>query len=585
MSMQNNLDLDTMDNSALSRQITVADAVLLMLMTAGGILRFFKLGALPLSPAESGEALSVWQFWQSSAETATSVSPAYFTLTGLFTEFVGYSDAVMRFVPALFGLGAVVIPWLWRSRMGNVGALIMSAMVAFSPIHTVLSRTSGGEAIAIFAIMLLLTAWVRFHETGDVRWLYVLSAAIGLGLTSSPLFITGAAALAAAWLVQRIAGPALGQDLEFKSIDSQAKRQAAMVAVVAVVLFGAMGLLRPEGLGAAAGLPAAWLQQFGIGSAATGILDPVLATIRYEIWLLLPGLGAIIWAALQDRPLDIFCVYWLVAAVIFSLLQPAQVSNAAIITLPAYFLVAQGGRALALPRIDNLGWGLGGVIFLLAGIAAVNVARYSRAVVYNPQQLSFLGIAMIAMIIAAASIYFAGLWKARSSFQGAQIGLFALLLVYQWGNSYWLGHFGANDPRERFVVSGSDDDIRLLADVLSDVSVQTAGAEHEIEVFSIVDTPLIRWYLREFRSASFGGSVPSGWQYAAVVSPEEYNLSLSSAYSGTDFDIVRSRLPLPAGQNMLMDTVRWWLLHDSKAPMDSERVILWWRSDLMEVRR
>ena len=115
---------------------------------AAAIIRFVDLGKLPLSPVEAAEAWSVWQFWQPIG-AGIATSPAYFSLTSMLLPLLGDKDAVMRLIPALFGLGIVLLPWLLRRQLGVIGALTTSLLLAVSPIQTIVSRTAGGDALAL----------------------------------------------------------------------------------------------------------------------------------------------------------------------------------------------------------------------------------------------------------------------------------------------------------------------------------------------------------------------------------------------------------------------------------------------------
>ncbi len=106
-------------------RLTVADGLFVCVLVLGAVMRFANLGRIPLSNAEAELALAVWRFWQPVSESITISSPAYFTLTSLLTQVLGFSDAAMRLVPALFGLGVVYLPWLLRERLGSAGALVV----------------------------------------------------------------------------------------------------------------------------------------------------------------------------------------------------------------------------------------------------------------------------------------------------------------------------------------------------------------------------------------------------------------------------------------------------------------------------
>jgi predicted membrane-bound mannosyltransferase len=171
-------------------QLTIADGALLLIGAMAAVLRLVNLGGRPLSPAEAEAALAVWQFWHPGQAELSIGSPAYFTLTGLLAQVLGFSDGVMRLVPALFGVGLVLLPWLLRKQLGEAGMLATAVFLAISPITSAIARTAGGDSIALFAALLLLAAWVRLQIGGNGRWRYALLLALALGLTSAPLYST-----------------------------------------------------------------------------------------------------------------------------------------------------------------------------------------------------------------------------------------------------------------------------------------------------------------------------------------------------------------------------------------------------------
>ena len=109
--------------------------------------RFVDLGKIPLANAEAELAWAVWRFWQPGTELLTVSSPAYFTFTSLLTQVFGFSDVVVRLVPALFGLGVVCLPWLLRRQLGTLATLVACGFLAVSPLNVVVSRTVGKLAL------------------------------------------------------------------------------------------------------------------------------------------------------------------------------------------------------------------------------------------------------------------------------------------------------------------------------------------------------------------------------------------------------------------------------------------------------
>jgi hypothetical protein len=144
-----------------------------------------------------------------------------------------------------------------------------------------------------------------------------------------------------------------------------------------------------------------------------------------------------------------------------------------------------------------------------------------------------------------------------------------------------LSHEAANDPRERWVsLPATDDDVRVLTNTLREVSRQATNSDFDLAIFSTVDTPILRWYLREYDQARLGNTIPANADYDAIITTADQTaLTLSSDYLGTDFGLARVSLQPQPGPAVL-DALRWWLFHESNTIVNQEEVILWIRSDL-----
>jgi hypothetical protein len=115
---------------------------------------------------------------------------------------------------------------------------------------------------------------------------------------------------------------------------------------------------------------------------------------------------------------------------------------------------------------------------------------------------------------------------------------------------------------------------------LREVSRQATNSDFDLAIFSTVDTPILRWYLREYDQARLGNTIPTNANYDAIITTADQTaLTLSSDYLGTDFGLARVSLQPQPGPAVL-DALRWWLFHESNTIVNQEEVILWIRSDL-----
>ena len=554
---------------------TVADGLMLLIGLLAALARFVNLGAQPLSPAEADAALTSWQFARGVPLTATPDSPAYFTFTSLIMSLGGDGDATARLAPAVFGLLMVLLPWLWRGRFRPAVWLTAGALLAVSPIHMIVSRTAGGQAIALFALLLLAVAAARLGE-GE-RWGMAAGAALGLGLTSAPLFYTGLVAFAPAWWV-------FGSS---EGLDRTKVRAAALSAGVVFLAVAAGVLFYPQGLGGALGLLPAWLAQFGLaGGMAT--LDPLLTLLRYEPALLVLGTPAVVWALRHETAAGRQMALWLGLLLLLLLLQSSVPQQAAAALAPGYLLVgllAGDLLAEALPRSERRRvWLVGGGLALLGMTLLVSMARFTKLGLWTGAQASLVGLAVMAFVFAGIAVVFALAWENSAARRGAFLGVALLLVYWHWGTGWHLSQQAANDPGERWVTVGTDDDVPVLMNLLSRISRQAANSNTDLDVFSTVDSPVLRWYFRHFGRFMTGATLPVDTTAAVIVTPDDEQPQLPSDYFGADFgleqhDVEGDQLERASGA-VLAETLSAWLFHNSVTPRLQQRVVVWIRSDL-----
>ena len=555
---------------------TVADGLMLLIGLLAAVARFVNLGAQPLSPAEADAALTSWQFARGVPLTAAPDSPAYFTFTSLIMSLGGDGDAAARLAPAVFGLLAVLLPWLWRGRFRPAVWLTAGALLAVSPIQMIVSRTAGGEAIALFALLLLAVAATRLGD-GE-RWGMAAGAALGLGLTSAPLFYTGLLAFAPAWWV-------FGS---FEEVDRVKARAVALSAGVVFLAVAAGGLFYPQGLGGALGLLPAWLAQFGLTGGAATLLGPWLTLLRYEPALLVLGLPAAVWALGRDMAVGRQMALWLGLLLLLLLLQSSAPQQAAAALAPGYLLIglmAGGLLAEALPRAERRRvWLVGGGLALLGMTLLISMGRFTKLGLWTGAQASLVGLAVMAFVFAGIAVVVALAWENSAARRGAFLGIILLLFYWQWGTGWHLSQQAANDPGERWVTVGTDDDVPLLMNLLGRVSRQTANSNTDLDVFSTVDSPVLRWYFRHFGRFMTGATLPVDTTAAVVVTPDDEQPQLPSDYFGADFGLEQHEVagaPLfTEGGSPLAETLNAWLFHESTTPLIQQRIVVWLRSDL-----
>ncbi|MEZ4711926.1 MAG: hypothetical protein R3A44_32370 [Caldilineaceae bacterium] len=201
-------------------QVTVEHLMYGALLLGAGALRFFALGAQPLS---SAEALNSWLAWLAGqglmaptgpaamlADMSAPSSPLLFALHSLLFWIGADTDAAARFIPALFGTALVLLPWFLRPHLGRTWALLAALLLAVDPWLVAYSRLADGLILSIFCGLLTLIGILHLalsteEPDADVsaqpRWLYVTAVSAGLLVVSGVGAWNFAPVLLLAWLL------------------------------------------------------------------------------------------------------------------------------------------------------------------------------------------------------------------------------------------------------------------------------------------------------------------------------------------------------------------------------------------------
>ncbi|MCD6286962.1 MAG: glycosyltransferase family 39 protein, partial [Anaerolineae bacterium] len=171
--------------------------------------RLLGLSTTPLSPDESGTALSAWDAVNTGAWPATADSPLLLTGQTLLFALLGPSEVAARLLPALAGVLIVGLPLLWRKSLGDLGALVAAGLLLASPLSLFTARRGDGTALAVLGGALIVTVILQTlaGTDGDTRGSEaMLALGLMLGLTGGPPFYDVAiAGCAACWVIHRAA--------------------------------------------------------------------------------------------------------------------------------------------------------------------------------------------------------------------------------------------------------------------------------------------------------------------------------------------------------------------------------------------
>lgn len=175
--------------------ISLESALWLVLIASAAAVRLIFLDAAPLTLAEAENALAIWR-------TAQGVPPPNWTgdFTSALTVFVmRLTDggvALLRLMPALWGMLLVPALWWLRPVMGAGAALIAAALLAFSPVAVFTARSAVTDSAGIVMSALIVAAAFGYVRRQLPERLTLLALIVGIAFSADAIAVTTVLALA-----------------------------------------------------------------------------------------------------------------------------------------------------------------------------------------------------------------------------------------------------------------------------------------------------------------------------------------------------------------------------------------------------
>lgn len=534
--------------------------------------RILNLGIFPLTSFEAGWALQALDLARGNA-IVPGPHPLYINLTSLLFSIFGSSDAVARILPALAGSLVVLAPLALREKLGRSAALILAFALALDSGLVALSRQIGSPMMAVtFFALAMSLAFVRKPAMSGI--------CAGLALLSGPSIWIGLIGLAISLGVSRLLGISLRADETSKAESPEtvgtSLRTGIAYAVGTFLLMGSLFSFFPNGLGAFANsltaFWAGWTQPAG-----EPFLKMLAALAIYSPLALIFGIVAFFIEWRRDRNLFVTASIWILALLGISLLYPERgVGEIVWVTVPLWVLAAKAIAANLDDGLKNpisLGQTVA-ILFLLSLFwLTLSGLRFTIDVTQRMQIFLILGI----LVLAGLSALFVGMgWSWNFARNGTVLGVLAALGVYSISGMFGATQWRSNSPLELWTPIPGAPSNRLFESTVRDLSLSFAGEPNSLEIISLVDSPSIRWKLREYPNASFVEVVAAGGLPATVVTDADGDqLSWTASYRGQDF----SWEIAPGWFGVLPANWVEWLVA-REAPLQTDHVIIWARSDL-----
>jgi hypothetical protein len=534
--------------------------------------RLINLGAAPLSDIEAVPALQALDLLGTTAADIAP-QPAYLSLTGMTFALLGSSDFLARLWPALAGSLILLVPFLLRERLGRKVALFLAFGLALDPGLVALSRSVGGTAMAVGFVALALTMFYLRKPA----WSGIFT---GLALLSGPAVWPGLLGLGIGWGGVHLFGlpqemddePTTESTLPWAGFSVSEWKTWLLFAAGSLFLVGTLFFTFPLGLGALGKSLASFLR----GWADPGGVPPGRLLVTLLVYAPLALIFALV--AVARRGWRNRWLLWALAALIVALIYPArQVGDIVWVIVPLWVLAAQ---ALASNFRDGfwkhpVSWAQAGAIFILMALIWLTLAGM-RATPVDGRLVRWLLVAGI-LLLGTLTVIFIGLgWAWDVARSGAVLGLLASLGVYTVA-----AMVGATQVRPGSVTAlwyppPATGQARLMLDTLEDLSLRETGMKHALDGVVLVESPALRWALRDFSGMTHRTALGEEPLPPVVIAPVGSETEAwAAAYRGQDF-VWRIR---PAWQGSLPPNwINWLVFRDT--PIDSEYIILWARGDL-----
>lgn len=170
---------------------------LLGLLLATALLYLWGLGASGWGNAFYSAAVQAgsesWKaFFYGSSDAANSITvdktPASLWLMALSVRLFGLSSWSILVPQALLGVASVgVLHAAVRRWYGPVAGLLAGAVLAVTPVATLMFRFNNPDALLVFLLVAAAYATVRAVETASTRWITLTGALVGLGFLTKML--------------------------------------------------------------------------------------------------------------------------------------------------------------------------------------------------------------------------------------------------------------------------------------------------------------------------------------------------------------------------------------------------------------
>ncbi|MHB8855598.1 MAG: hypothetical protein ACYC6K_03150 [Bellilinea sp.] len=559
-------------NPSINRNLPYQRIALLLTGAIALLMRFVLLGKLPLVDSEAVNALQAL-----GGEHFIGGGGSYVLLTTAWFFIFGAGEAVARFWPALAGTVLALTPWLFRKHLGEKAALLLCFGLAVDAGWVAVSRQASGMSWAGLFVILTLAALL-------VKKPAMIGAFAGLALLGGPAFWQGAVGLGFAALLYRFVFQPR-QPVEeagegpFAGVFGGFDWKVVLGWFIGVVLvFGTLLFLIPSGLNATANGLVHYLTGWSQTSTVTAGRMLLGLVLSQPLGFLFAAVG-LVRVVQTKNPLDTFLAVWWLAALALTLLYPArEVADLVWVLLPMLALAARQLAKLLTTEVNfrrtAIAYSI--IVVVLLVFTWLSFIAYSQAV--RPEVSTLVRMVSTlfpVLLLVGAAFVIRWFWDEETAGQGAMWGLIAALGLWGFSAAWGGTGLGANPEGQIWRRGAWVDEVDLLQTTLHDLSTWKMRVPGELElVVEGVQSPALRWALRDYRQARYVTTTASASKPALLITVDKPSPELADTYRGQDFV-----LEVNPKWQMSFDEWLQWIAFKS-APVEKTIIVLWARADL-----
>ena len=556
-------------------------------LTAVG-LRLYKLDGRPMQVPEAAQALAAWRAAQGQSGGLSPI-PLLFTSNMVLFALFGANDFLARMVPALGGALLAIGPYFLRQRVGRMGALAASFLLALSPSTLFFSRYLGGEIVVAACALAITWGLFDYLDQRQPKRLYLAAVALGLALSAGAgvftfIFIVVTFVLVLA-LVSRFAGPSeywqrISDAWQAARGTNGLLRNCTALLVIIFVLVCTGFLLHLSGLQDGIDLFTDWLSAFQPRVEGHPWYYHLQLLIVYEPLILVFGLVAVVYVLRRRGLFTLFLAYWSAMAFLIYLVASGRgPGDVLLIVVPLALLAGELIGRLLNELVGRVSWMPEGLFVAVACAIVVHLAlQLGSYVVHGRRDYLFLALAAGFILLGLFVLSWISFGREPTLRAGGLV-LLLVLTILTVGSSCYLNYRRSSDPREIMVASPTSRNVFDLLETLERVSSKETGDRKTIAVTVHQGTgPVLAWYLRDFDNVEFVAQLGSSVDTPLVIAPAEgQEPTLGANYSGQDFVLTSSWKLQGLSWSNLME---WLFYRRAPTPVQTENVILWVKQEV-----